>query len=77
MVPVTDYASIPSHSHTQMIILYRDPKGKDAFSHTASDNTATTFVQSKTSFTEQYRISALEAKCQDLVMKLAEYEVCG
>ena len=75
MVPVTDYASIPSLSHTQMIILYRDPKEKDAFSHTGSDITATTFVQSKTSY-EQYRILQLKVQCLELEMKLAEYEVC-
>jgi len=73
-------------------MLYRDPTGQDVYikqrkpsftlAYTdpntlhVTKRTSSTLLHRKTSFTEQYRILELEAQCQDLEMKLAEYEVC-
>ena len=64
------------HTHTQMLSLYRDPKGEYIFERSDSMRRPTLTGVSTLNDHERERMMELERHCRDIESRLAKYEVC-
>ena len=64
------------HTYTQMLSLYRDPKGEYIFERSDSMRRPTLTGVSTLNDHERERMMELERHCRDIESRLAKYEVC-
>lgn len=65
-----------AYTHTQMLSLYRDPKGQYIFERSDSMRRPTLTGVSTLNDHERDRMMELERHCRDIESRLAKYEVC-